>query len=89
MTYWRVLAPVEEPRRFFLHAVDGDALIAQHDGLDAPAQWWQAGDLLLQEHLLPSIEGSDMELRIGVFVAETGRRLLLPDGSSYYALPQP
>ena len=37
LTYWRVLVPVEDPRRFFLHAMDSDELIGQHDGLDAPA----------------------------------------------------
>ena len=61
---------------------------AQHDGLDAPAQWWQAGDLLVQEHLLPALDGDDIEIRLGVYDPQTGRRLLLPDGSDYYPLPQ-
>lgn len=89
LTYWRVLVPVEDPRRFFLHAMDSDELIGQHDGLDAPAQWWQTGDLLVQEHRLPPLDGGDIEFRLGVYDPQTGRRLLLADGSDYYALPWP
>ena len=89
LTYWRVLAPVQKSRRFFLHAMDGNELIAQHDGLDAPARWWQAGDLLIQEHRLPPLSSGDIELRLGVYDPQTGRRLLLADGSDYYSLPQP
>ncbi len=90
LTYWRVLAPVEEPRRFFLHAVDGDGkLVAQHDGLDAPAQFWQEGDLLVQEHLLPPVIGEDIELRLGVYDPQSGRRLLLSDGGDSYTLHKP
>jgi hypothetical protein len=86
LTYWRVLAPVEEPRRFFLHAVAGEDLVAQHDGLDAPTEWWQAGDLLLQEHRLPPLGEGDLELRLGVYDPQSGRRLLLPDCSDYVVL---
>jgi hypothetical protein len=86
LTYWRVLAPVAEPRRFFLHALSGGELVAQHDGLDAPAMWWQAGDLLVQEHHLPSVGENEIELRLGVYDPQTGRRLLRPDGLDYFPL---
>jgi hypothetical protein len=86
LTYWRVLAPVQEPRRFFLHAVSGEELIAQHDGLDAPAMWWQAGDLLLQEHRLPPSDADGIELRLGVYDPLTERRLLRPNGLDYFPL---
>ena len=86
LTYWRVLAPVAELRRFFLHALSGGELVAQHDGLDAPAMWWQAGDLLVQEHHLPSVGEDEIELRLGVYDPQTGRRLLRPDGLDYFPL---
>jgi hypothetical protein len=86
LTYWRVLAAVEEPRRFFLHAVSGEELIAQHDGLDAPTMWWQAGDLLLQEHRLPPSNADNIELRLGVYDPQTERRLLRPDDLDYFPL---
>jgi hypothetical protein len=91
LTYWRVLAPITEPRRFFLHALDPDGgeLLAQHDGLDAPAQFWQAGDLLVQEHLLPAIGQEDFRLLLGVYNPENGRRLQLPGGSDSYTLRRP
>ncbi len=89
LTYWRILAATDEPRRFFLHVLDGDDLIAQHDGLDAPAQWWQMGDLLVQEHLLPALNGKEVELRLGVYNPESGQRLLLADGADSYRLQRP
>ena len=86
LTYWHVLVPVEEPRRFFLHALSGGELVAQHDGLDAPAMWWRAGDLLVQEHHLPPAGEDDIDLRLGVYDPQTGRRLLRPDGLDYFPL---
>jgi 4-amino-4-deoxy-L-arabinose transferase-like glycosyltransferase len=87
LTYWQVLTEVDEPRRFFLHAVDGAGdLIVQHDALDAPAQLWREGDLLVQEHRLPPFDRSAVELRLGIYNPHTGRRLLLSDGRDYLAL---
>ncbi len=85
---WQVLAPTNEPRRFFLHAVDGEGLpLAQHDGLDAPAMHWQSGDILVQVHTLDAEVPPTAQLRLGVYDPQTGRRLLLPDGTDYLILP--
>ena len=87
---WRVLSPTGEQRRFFLHVLDNKGqLVAQHDGLDAPAQFWQAGDLLVQEHLLPRLPQGDVELRVGVYDPQNGRRLLLADGRDHFVLLEP
>ena len=89
LSYWRVLAPTDEPRRFYLHALAGDELVAQDDALDAPSLWWQAGDLLVQEHHLPPLDGRNIELRLGVYDPQTGRRLLTPEGEDHVLLRGP
>ncbi len=87
VTYWQVLEPTTDPRRFFLHAVDAEGnLLAQHDGLDAPAVHWQPGDLLVQAHSLVGELAGDTEFRLGVYNPQTGQRLLLPDGEDYLTL---
>ena len=84
LTYWRVMAATTEPRRFFLHAVDETgSIVAQFDGLDAPAKYWKSGDLLVQEHFL-NFEGDvPVELQLGVYQPPNGRRLFLPDGRDH------
>ncbi len=90
LTYWRVLAPQTGPRRFFLHALnENNDLLAQHDALDAPARWWEMGDLLVQEHRLPPLGESAVSLLLGVYDPQTGRRLLLADERDAYRLPPP
>ena len=73
VTYWRVLTPAGQPRRFFLHAVGADgAVLAQDDRLGAPAEHWRAGDIVMQLLTLPRADG---ELRLGVYDPTDGRRL--------------
>jgi 4-amino-4-deoxy-L-arabinose transferase-like glycosyltransferase len=88
LTYWRILTPTDEPRRFYLHALAGSDLIAQHDTLDAPTNWWHAGDLLVQEHYLPPLDSRDIELRLGIYDPKSGRRLLTPEGEDHVLLQQ-
>jgi 4-amino-4-deoxy-L-arabinose transferase-like glycosyltransferase len=81
VTYWRVLAPTGQPRRFFLHAVGPDgAPLAQDDRLGAPAEYWRAGDVVVQLLTLPR---SDGELRLGVYDPTDARRLLTGEGGEY------
>jgi 4-amino-4-deoxy-L-arabinose transferase-like glycosyltransferase len=88
LTYWRVGQPLAEPRRFFLHAMEGEDLVAQDDALDAPSEWWQAGDLLVQEFNLPRLDG-EIELRLGVYNPQTGQRLLTAEGLDHILLQRP
>jgi hypothetical protein len=90
LTFWQVVAPSEEVRRFFLHAIDetGD-FIAQHDGLDAPSHYWQAGDILVQAHSLNLDSTVPKELRLGVYEPQTGRRLTLANGDDHILLSLP
>ncbi len=90
MTYWRVIGATNESRRFFLHAVDEvGALVAQDDGLDAPATYWQAGDILVQAHYLKLETAVPIQLRLGVYEPQSGRRLTLADDSDAIPLPFP
>lgn len=81
LTYWRVLAPTDEQRRIFFHALDDQGqVIAAGDDLGAPAAHWQPGDLIVQRHEL-AIPGEDMAgLQTGLYNPESGARLLTAEG---------
>ncbi len=85
LTYWQATAPTGQPRRIFLHAVDdaGD-IVAQDDRLGAPAEFWQAGDMILQ---LLKLTETAQELRLGIYDPSSGQRLLVA-GEEYWRLPR-
>ena len=84
LTYWKVIAPVDGPRRLFLHAVGSDGQpVSQDDRLGAPAAYWQAGDVIVQ---LLSVPQSTAELRLGVYDPVSGRRLITADGTDYVVI---
>jgi hypothetical protein len=84
VTYWQVTAPADGPRRIFLHAVDeAGEIVTQDDRLGAPAEHWQAGDIIIQLLTLPE---TTRELRLGVYDPTGGRRLTV-DGAEYIMLP--
>jgi 4-amino-4-deoxy-L-arabinose transferase-like glycosyltransferase len=83
-TLWLARDPVQSPRRIFVHLVDPSSgkLIAQHDGLDSPTQFWRDGDEVLQTHHLPippDAPPGRYELRAGLYDPTTGRRVPLAD----------
>lgn len=83
-TYWRVVEATGESRRIFLHAVDGaGATIAQDDRLDAPAEFWQPGDLFIQLLTIPTTTD---ELRLGVYDPRDGQRLTRDTGEQFVIL---
>lgn len=82
LTYLRVQDVAGEPRRIFLHALDDQGeQVVQDDRLHAPAEFWQPGDLIVQQHTLAVPNLSRYQLRIGVYNPETLQRLPLPDGT--------
>lgn len=90
LTYWQVLAPAAAPRRLFLHALTAAGeQAAQDDGLEAPAAYWQAGDLLLFHHRLDGAGMLIERLALGVYEPPLGPRLLLPDGRDSLTIPLP
>jgi hypothetical protein len=90
LTYWRVTGPAGGERRIFVHLVDGAGrLIAQDDGLGAPAAYWRPGDVILQRHsvTVPGGEEGTYSLRLGVYDPGSGARLMTGDGSDSVLLP--
>lgn len=85
-TRWLARDPIESPRRIFVHLVDPatGTIVAQHDGLDAPSKFWQAGDWIAQQHVLSITTDTapgKYELQIGVYDPHTGRRVMQTDTS--------
>ena len=89
LTIWQVLAPTSEPRRFFVHALNqAGEIIAQHDGLDAPAVYWQPGDIVVQYHPLP-ISDNITTYRLGIYNPDTCppcQNLHTEDGAEFFLI---
>lgn len=84
VTYWQALDFANGPRRMFLHAVDElDRIVAQDDRLGAPAEHWQAGDVIIQLLTIPTTTN---ELRLGVYDPRDGRRLTRETGEGFVVL---
>ena len=88
VTYWRVVAPENEPRRFFLHAIAGDGqIVAQDDRIGAPANYWQIGDTIIQRHSIQVAQNEGPVIYIlGIYDPETGQRLSTRDGADHVQL---
>ena len=83
-TYWRITQPSDRPLSFFVHLLDrGGGIIAQHDGLSAPASSWQTGDILIQLHPLtipPETPEASNWLQLGLYDTETLERFVFSGG---------
>lgn len=81
--YWHALHAPTADYKVFVHLLDWDGqLLAQDDG--KPVHWsyptteWQAGEYVLDEHVLylePESVRDNVQVTIGLYNAETGRRL--------------
>jgi hypothetical protein len=86
-TYWRVIQPVGDPRRLFLHVVDeAGEIVAQDDGLGAPAAYWRAGDVIIQILEVEDVPPGS-QVRVGVYNPITQERLLTESGDEAVVLP--
>jgi len=94
--YWRANAPIDRPYAVFVHAVDAEtgAIIAQSQSFAGrglfPADQWPATGYV-QDHLTLSIPGltyapATGNFVVGLFLPETGERLLLQNGGTSAAL---
>ena len=87
LTTWQILASTDQPRHFFVHALSTDGnILAQHDGLDAPAIHWQPGDILWQYHPLPVLDTAVTHIRLGLYNPATCpacQNLSTEDGSEF------
>jgi hypothetical protein len=95
VSYWRVVALAGGERRLFFHALDGNGdLLAQHDGLGAPAVHWQPGDLIVQWHGIWLETAVPITFRLGVYDPTTCvpgpcQNLLTETGDPYAAVTLP
>jgi hypothetical protein len=81
---WRAAEPIAYPRRIFVHLVNPQTgkIIAQHDGLDSPPEYWQPNDYISQVHTLmipADVVPGSYELRIGLYNPVTGQRVMQTD----------
>ncbi len=81
---WQAHAPINYPRRIFVHLVDPSSgkIIAQHDGLDAPTKFWQTNDRIFQLHVLnisvDTLPGQ-YQLWLGLYDPVTQNRVMQTD----------
>jgi hypothetical protein len=80
ITYWRVLAQPSRPLSLMLHLSTTDGTpIAVGDGLGAPFDQWQPGDVIVQRHTLEIPADAPVgqyELHTGAYWLDTLSRLM-------------
>jgi hypothetical protein len=89
-TRWLAREPIAFPRRVFVHLIDpvSGKIIAQHDGLDAPTQFWHPYDWIGQQHRLTvplDTPAGQYEVRVGLYDPVTGQRMLQTDYNHTYS----
>ncbi len=81
--YWQALAEMEKSYTVFTHLLDeGDHILGQKDGIPGrgtlPTTGWLPGEIIADEYAIPvdpqAPEGEYI-LEVGMYLAETGRRL--------------
>jgi hypothetical protein len=77
-TLWRVLEPLNQAV-LFTHVLDSEgSVVAQDDRLDAPGDFWVAGDLFIQLHqiTLPAdLPAGEYQLAVGIYTSDSMQRL--------------
>jgi hypothetical protein len=81
--YWRCIEPPETNYSVFVHLLDTEyQIVAQHDGQPQgnayPTSVWDVDEVLADEHPLslpPDLPAGDYQLRVGLYLPETGERL--------------
>jgi hypothetical protein len=92
LTYWQATLLPLPPLKAFVHLTDSNGrLMAQSDGLNAPPQFWRAGDVIVQLHrfqIPPDAAPGVYQWTVGLYNAQTlvrerfkfgGDELRLPD----------
>jgi hypothetical protein len=89
LTYWQAKSQLP-PHKAFVHVTDtGGKLIAQSDGLNAPPQFWQSGDIVVQLHrikLPPDIVPGNYPLQAGLYDSHTNTRARFKATSEHLVL---
>jgi hypothetical protein len=84
--YWQALTEMETSYTVFAHLLRPDGtMAAQHDSVPAggayPTTLWVSGEVVADRHVLdlPDLPAGVYTLEVGMYVAETGMRLAVPD----------
>ncbi len=77
ITYWRASDHIVTPLQMFVHVIRPDGSIgAQADRLDASAEDWRPGDLIVQVHHIDlPLDLKNYAVAVGLYNPETGVRL--------------
>jgi 4-amino-4-deoxy-L-arabinose transferase-like glycosyltransferase len=88
MLYWQAAQPLAAHYTVFVHALCGEALVAQHDGPPAQGYYdttlWRAGDVIADRHLLTAPAACAVggtRLRVGLYRGETMAHLAVLDAA--------
>jgi len=81
---WQAMEQASRPYTVFVHLLDAEGnLLAQQDGWSVDGQWpptcWQPDSEVLDQRQIPLFDGAS-SLKIGLYDAQTGVRLLTTDG---------
>jgi 4-amino-4-deoxy-L-arabinose transferase-like glycosyltransferase len=81
--YWQAVAPMNRDYTVFVHAIGKDgSIIAQADRQpqegNYPTSLWDVGEQIRDEYALP-VSAADVQIILGLYDAETGRRLPILD----------
>lgn len=91
LTYWQVTSLPLPPLKAFVHLTDiNGKLIAQSDGLNAPPQFWQAGDVVVQLHhfqVPPGTAPGIYNWKVGMYNSQTLDRVQFKQGFDHLRLP--
>jgi 4-amino-4-deoxy-L-arabinose transferase-like glycosyltransferase len=85
-SYWVAGEPITSSLRIFVHLVDPATgrIVAQHDGLDAPNQFWRPNDEVFQLHTLhisSDTAPGRYEVWLGLYDPVTGDRIMQIDST--------
>jgi hypothetical protein len=82
LTHWRAEAPLPADLAAFVHLLGEEGVpLSQHDGFDAAPARLQAGDLVIQHHIIPPPATADeaaYTLQTGLYRRGDGQRLTRP-----------
>ncbi len=96
---WEALSRPAADATVFVHLLDGQRMVAQHDappnGGAYPSSWWLPGDVILDPHPLPATEPGRWTVVVGLYDPQTGNRwpaydaqgARLPDDCVIFPLP--
>jgi hypothetical protein len=78
--FWQAKTRPQADYTVFIHLLNAEGhIVAQADGPPAggvyPTQLWEAGEIIVDERLLPDLSPGHYTLRLGLYQPDSGERL--------------